>query len=261
MNHNSVHGSTLVHISSMPHGYPENGLEYSTWTVNLQNTVGIHEVGKIVPIMVSLPNIFDNITPLNNVLEIIITGQPPRTITVPPGFYETADLLNTLQTLIRAHQADVTITQNATTGLVEITSPTNTLTILSIGTLAPVLGFIGKDYATGESTATSVIAPITPNVNTAPQIMLHCNHAENNSIHSDGKRSHVLAVLEFSNTPRGATKTFTAQDLHQWEVVHNSHRDLNSWTFQLTDSLLNPVFLPGNCVVEVFMKLISTTRA
>lgn len=261
MNHNSVHSSVLVHISSMPNGYPENGQEYSTWTTNLQNTIGIHEVQKIVPIMVSLPNIFDNITSANNTLYVNITGQPTRTITVPPGFYETADLLTTVQTLIRVHQADVTVTQNATSRLVEVTSPTNTLTILSLGTLAPVLGFLGRDYATGETTATSVTAPITPNVNTAPQILLHCNHAENNSIHSDGKRSHVLAVLEFSNTQRGATKTFTAEDLHQWEVVLNSHRDLNSWTFQLTDHMLNPVFLPGNCAVEVFMKLISTTNA
>jgi len=270
MNHHSAHTSNIVHISSLPDGQAAAVVqEYSTWTANLQNVSGLDDVGKVVPIMVSIPNMFDNITSYNNVLNITIAGTAGIiTITVPPGFYDTATLLSTLQTLIRVHQADVVVQQNTSTGLVSVISPTNKLTILFSSTLASVLGFVNFDYPTGEGVfngvtqpANGVEAPITPNVNTAPLVLLHCNHSENNSIHSFGKRSHLLCVLEFGNTQRGATKTFTAEDLHQWEVVYNSHRSLSAWTFQLTDAQLNPVFLPSNCSVEVFMKLISTQQS
>lgn len=269
MNHNSAHQSSLVHVSSLPTGQPF-AKEYSTFTTVLQNPPDISHVNKCVPVMVCMPNVFDNITTHNNRLDFTL-NTTTGTITITPGFYDTATLAASLQTFLNTFAtgnglgAGITVQQSATTGLFTVTSPTHTLTVHQSSTLAPVLGLIGIDFTTGLQTIEGIFQPANgftancvPNVNTAPQILLHCNHSENNSIHSDGKRSHLLAVLEFSDTQRGAQKTFSARDLHQWEVVYNSHRDLRTWTFHMTDTQLRPVFLPGNAPVEVFMKLIST---
>jgi hypothetical protein len=276
MNHHSTNRSEIVHITSLPEGKPFSS-SYDRWTTTLDNAPDLHHIQKMVPLMVTLPNIFDNITVHNNALSIQL-GTHTTVVTIDTGFYDMTRLTSTLQAALRTFAAtktlpqDQVVQQNSTSGLIEIQSPTNPLTVYPTGQLDTVIGYTSTN--TANSTA-SMFGSTTPNLNTHHQILLHCNQAENNSIHSTGigvdpigtkacqggKRSHLLCVLDFSDTQRGAMKAFKARDLHQWEVNYNSTRDLRTWSFQLTDNLLRPVYLPGNVPVDVYVKLISYMKA
>lgn len=269
MNHHSTNRSEIVHITSLPEGKPFSS-SYDQWTTTLDNAPDLHHIQKMVPLLVTLPNIFDNITTHNNALSIQL-GTHTTVVTIDTGFYDMTRLISTVQAALRSFAAtkgfpqDQVVQQNSTTGLIEIQSPTNPLTVFPTGQLDTVLGYTSTKTA---NSAASMFGSTTPNLNTHNQIQLHCNQAENNSIHSTGigtdkggKRSHLLCVLDFSDTQRGATKAFVARDLHQWEVNYNSTRDLRTWSFQLTDNMLRPVYLPGNAQVDVYVKLISFMRS
>jgi hypothetical protein len=222
----------------------------------------MHHNRKAVPISISIPNVFDNIDVYNNTLLVDFNNLGQTTVTIATGHYTVTQLLSTLTSAFNAYllarglNQNVVVDQNSTTNKVEITSPDYPFIINHATALANLLGITSTLQGGGNVTAVPV--QITPNVNTKPIILIHSTMSENNSLHFNGKESHVLAVADFSQTQRGAVKTFAATDLHQWEIDYTSHQDLRTWNFQLTDAALNPVFLPVNCRVDVVLKMIST---
>lgn len=264
--HLSLFQTKLVHLTSHPNGplSLEGADAYSTFKCSLPNPPDMHYNRKAIPISLSIPNVFDNIDAYNNTLLVAFNNLGQTTVTITAGHYTVAQLTATLAAAFNAYlqtkglNQNVAVAQNSNTSKIEITSPDYTFQVQSSTPLANLLGITST--LQGGGNATAVPAQITPNVNTKPIILVHSTMSENNSLHFNGKESHLLAVADFSQTQRGAVKTFAATDLHQWEVDYTSHQDLRTWTFQLTDAALNPVFLPVNCRIDVVLKMISTNH-
>lgn len=268
MNHVGLFKTKLVHLTSHPTGVQHFGNQenYSTFTCSLNNPPAMHYNRKVAPVSVSIPNVFDNIDHNNNTLIVSFNNLANELVDIPTGFYTTSQLATALQTAFNSFLqgkglplTNVVVQQNSSTSKLEVTSPDYVFTIHALTDLAYIAGITSNMSGGGNGTAVS--AAITPNVNTKPIILVHSNLSENNSLHSSGKESHLLCVADFSQTQRGAVKTFAAEDLHQWEVNYTSHQDLRTWHFQLTDANLQPVYLPTNCRIDIVLKVISTETA
>ena len=104
----------------------------TNFQVNLGNDALLDRCEQIQLISCIIPNVGFNVSENigNNVFRIQFAGSPVTFLTLPDGFYTTADILNLLNTSITAPSGTIVFTQDPITGSIIATSSAIAITII-----------------------------------------------------------------------------------------------------------------------------------
>ncbi len=253
------------------------------FSTTLNNSAAVHNVAAIRPAMISIPNLFDNFNSTSqsntqlNFQTVFGTTTVTHTFTLPNGYYTPTSLLPIVAAQINAQMAAqalaslganpypvegaVTITQDATNGKISVAlgnqAPTASL-VLPVSSLMQALGL--TEPLTIPS-GTSQILPLVPNFSGPTNILLHCDsHGDDNFIGTDGKSKNVFAMVPLVHTNYGAYAVFSPENPEHWQIEYPNPRDLHDWDVRITDEHYNPIFLPSNVSINVFMRCVHLRR-
>lgn len=258
--------SKIVHLRSDNLNQTTDDRGYfSGFTVTLNNPSDIHMCKRISPVHISIPNLFENVTVANNTLTYSVNGVVGLT-TVPLGHYDAATLLSvlsaSLSTVVQAAgggAGSVVFSINGLTSVVSVanadqaTLPLKIVSPLNTLSLSPHIGLQAGTTFTCNTTATPVPYPAVMFPMTHVLVGCHA-HFEMKGVSSDSKPRDTIASVPLAG--RGVVSEFTPGDLESWSVDYNGYaRNVHQWGLSFTDSSYNPVFLPPNCAVDVFLRL------
>lgn len=253
------------------------------FSTTLNNSAAVHNVAAIRPALISLPNLFDNFNSTSQKNTKLAfqttfgTTTVSHTFTLPNGYYTPTTLLPIISAQINAQMAAqaqallgnnpypvggaVTVTQDPTTGKISFAlgnqAPTASLT-LQLSSLVQALGLTGQLVI---APGTSEVLPLPPNFSGPTSVLLHCtSHGDDNFVGTDGKAKNVFAVVPLVHTNYGAYAIFNPADPEHWQIEYPTPRDLHDWDVQMTDEFYNPIFLPSNVSINVFMRCVHLRR-
>lgn len=251
-----VRTERLVHLYSTAAN--SNGTShYSQFTCSFTNAEwSMFDVPRMIPVMIQMPSTFDNVTDTNNFLEFSVNGVD-KSVRLANRYYPLTELLTEITSKINAAigSTSVTITQEKTGHLKFVNSAAATQKVILSNTQPNNLCFALGIVDTFELTATGSEPPMTPNVFTPLEVLVHCErHVEHYSLHEAKRDTSVVAHLPFQFIPYGSMALFQASDFHAHSIpIHN--QDVTTFNIRLTDGFYNPIYLPKNQSVHIQMKI------
>lgn len=258
----------LLVTSNMEPSFGSTTHDPANFTVRVKNAATLSKVVKVVPKLVTIPRLFNNITDTNNTIAFFINGQWTG-VTLIPGLYthETVvDLLNAQlpPTLQLQYTDDSHIVP--TTEFYSSPSLTSTVTVYSNSRIASALGW---KNLTSVPQNLAVILPQNLSGNVLPmlggpqcvEVTLSCTGPQLITA-NDGCQYNTLLVVPMT-CDVGETAFFQSADLFVHDIDHSTPRSYSTIEVQLKDAWTGQSLkLPPSCTVSLLLKLyhVDTTR-
>lgn len=250
----------LLRVSSKDRDTTNPNESNSSFSVEIPD-YATNRVSRIETIYASCPNIFQNVTSLNNTIRVIkTTGAVVYDVTIPEGQYNVTQLATILQDTIS------TAINPDSLGVVVSTASGDSRTILRFT-------WVGDTYAIDydNSTIRDVIgltADIGPavfydlqsevNLTGVSEVYIHSKDlSQSNTAEAQGTFS-ALDVLSLAETPYGAVVGHYYKDPTMHHVDYapfQSERNLTKINIRLRDSEGNLLTLPDNFYFTLILRL------
>lgn len=228
------------------------------------NSSRIKMTHKLAPTLISVPNMFDNVTQYNNTwLQQDVTPVVPYTM--PTGFYTVDQLVDYLNFWTNASiwSFDPALERLVIQNTWNVPAPPGTDFVLYSSQEA-YHGF--ADLVGGDKTADFTVPagqtmalPFPPNLAGPVVVHVECSElAGSNHVHYDGTTQNILCTISMANTPRGnyVMKEFSDLFLHDVDYPYPLH--ISDLRINLLDDRMRPLTLPPNYNVHVQSKIFYT---
>ena len=216
------------------------------FNVNLSRMTETNDVVRVVLKSVSFSNSMYNVQAPNDKFTVFVTNSTGFfTVTLPEGFYSTAQLMAALEGLINPllvpFATVLTFTQDPINSLVTVTSSLETVSILSqvlqlsqTGFDSKLPGFLGF-FTDSPAPALAVTATKIPNLYGLTNCYVHCQQmAEANVVDGDVEAHDILAQVPVT-VPYGQFVHYELNDELLGAINFSSERNLDILDISLRD--------------------------
>ena len=237
---------------------------------NLMNTNrgGTHAI-KIVPSLVMVPNVFNNVYAGMNVLEEYFDMQlHVGSITIPYGFYtrdEFITLFNSLSQFVMSVTVDGYIKVYSTQ--TEMASDFN---LIMSEALANMLGFTDRTlFPSIRNSSVLVTMPVISSYTAVANTRSHMGTTPivyvttrqfgiNRMIASNNRDYNVIATISMHDVPYGSYGVFRGQDIFMDDIEFRTPRSLDQVDIELLDSNYNTLTIDPRFEVIIQLKVFHT---
>ena len=252
----------LLHLKTTDDNIHLNNNKFSSFTVTFKNPDALGQVPRMEPVLIQIPNLFDNINKHNNLMVYTVQGvKKERQLstgykTVAAIMSEVAAIINTDVVAAGGAANSINITQNPSAFIHMSNASNATVSVELESTWKSVFPLLGLPFRSRfVIPVASTALPILPNPYPPGEVLVHCvDHAQHYSM-SEGKYdTSVIAHCSMQSVPYGGMTLFTNNN----SVCHSiplKSRDVSNWTFKLTDGEYNDLELPANQRVHIYMKI------
>jgi hypothetical protein len=263
--------SSLVTLSSDDAKDVDATYGNGKFTCNLLNTNrgGTHAI-KIVPSLVMIPNVFNNVYAGMNVLEEYFDMRLHiGSITIPYGFYTRDEFITLFNSLSLQFVMSVTVD-----GYIKVYSTQTEMTgsdfnLIMSEALANMLGFtdrtlfplIGKSvYVTMPVVSSyTVVANTRSRMATTPIVYVTTRQfGINRMIASNNRDYNVIATISMHDVPYGSYGVFRGQDIFMDDIEFRTPRSLDQVDIELLDSNYNTLTIDPRFEVILQLKVFHT---
>lgn len=232
---------------------------------NLMNTNrgGTHAI-KIVPNLVMVPNVFNNVYTGMNTGNVVVSGGSTTPFTVPVGFYTRDDFIVWWNSLGHDH-AVLDVLSN---GHIRVTNPyLASCTINMSLVMATMLGFTDRVLFPYNGTYVSItafvgytrIASDLSHMGTTPIVYVTTRQfGINRMIASNNRDYNVIATVSMHDVPYGSYGVFRGQDIFMDDIEFRSPRSLDQVDVELLDSNYNTLTIDTRFEVILQLKVFHT---
>ncbi len=252
--------SKLLYVSTRDaHTRSSDG---STYTINMPNAHSINKTVSLVPMSVTLDNMFTNVNGYNN--EIVFYTSPVAPIgtvhSVTVDQYSNTELATAWNTLYGA-LAGLTFTLTGTKfefgscGGQYITAPLDHWRLL--GFQDQVVKVIDDTYSLTLPGSGTLTASTHPNLGGEKLVNIVVDEmGHSNCVHSkDGMAHDVIAHISFADTAYGNSATWRAGDTETHSIEFKNHKNMNNLVVEIRDHHLRPINLPSNYHLKMYFKV------
>ncbi len=218
----------------------------TNFNVNLSRMTETNDVVRVVLKSVSFSNSMYNVEAPNDKFTVFVSNSTGFfTVTVPPGYYSTIQLMATLESLINPllvpFSTALSFSQDPINSLVTAVSSLETFSILSqadqlsqTGFDSKLPGFLGF-FADSPVPAASTTASKIPNLYGLTNCYLHCQQmAEGNVVDGDVENHDILAQVPV-DVPYGQFLHYELNDELLGSINFASERNLDILDISLRD--------------------------
>lgn len=241
--------STLAIINS------KNRLLESVSSSNFSYNIGTAiEIQEIALKSVSLPNTAYNINKFNNIFNCNVGGVD-KTITIPVGQYNLADLITKMVALMLAQGVVITITQNPQTYKLTFNFPATSVIYVDSTLLSYYLGFnIPNITSYPTISSASIVSPNVPNLQGSNNYYIASRtlgQGVNALLFNAVQNLAIIAVIP-SNVPYGSVIQYMPTDILLDLKLYASKQNIQQIDLVILDTNLNVVDLNGADVELTF---------
>lgn len=232
---------------------------------NLMNTNrgGTHAI-KIIPNLVMVPNVFNNVYTDMNTGTVVVSGGGTTPFTIPVGFYTRDDFIVWWNSL--GHSSAVLgVFLN---GCINVTNPNvPNCTINMSLVMATMLGFTDRGLFPYNGTYVSItawlgnkpIASTLPRMGTTPVVYVTTRQfGINRMIASNNRDYNVIATVSMHDVPYGSYGVFRGQDIFMDDIEFRTPRSLDQVDIELLDSNYNTLTIDPRFEVIIQLKVFHT---
>ena len=247
--------SSLLYLST-EHATRRN----ADFFINISNSTSPTKVRKVVPVSVTIPNIFPNVNRYRNTWQE--NGGPE--ITIPEGQYD----IDSLAAAFTAASTNLTMTVNG--GVLEITNNTAGSVFMESKTtdifdmlgfhdaISPVPAFPppGTVYRLTFSALETKTAGL-PNLGGEKMVFVTSQKLAHGSttFGGDSVEYNILANISFHNVDYGQTAHFEVNELKSHEIDWLHHNNIDTVEMTILDSKFRPLLLPGNYHMRIVLRI------
>jgi hypothetical protein len=260
--------SSLVTLSSDDAKEVDATYGNGKFKCNLMNTNrgGTHAI-KIVPNLVMVPNVFNNVYTGMNQLDMYFAYSPIESITVPYGFYtrdEFVDMYNSLG-------GGFIIMSVTVDGYIQLlaTLPGDDSQLFMVPAMANMLGFTDRTLFPFNGThvdvgilivnGSTVVANTRPHMGTTPVVYVTTRQfGINRMIASNNRDYNVIATVSMHDVPYGSYGVFRGVDVFMDDIEFRSPRSLDQVDVELLDSNYNTLTIDPRFEVILQLKVFHT---
>jgi hypothetical protein len=233
---------------------------------NLMNTNrgGTHAI-KIVPNLVMVPNVFNNVYTGMNTGTITNTGAPTTAFTMPIAFYSRDEFIYTWNFYYSYVHAVMGVNID---GRIKFTNATSDdITVNMSLLMATMLGFTDRTIYPYNGTYVAVLvdaintifATIIPHMGTTPIVYVTTRQfGINRMIASNNRDYNVIATVSMHDVPYGSYGVFRGQDIFMDDIEFRSPRSLDQVDVELLDSNYNTLTIDTRFEVILQLKVFHT---
>lgn len=227
------------------------------------NSSRIKMTHKLAPTLISVPNMFDNVTQYNNTFRAYVGAYGQLILTIPTGFY-TVDQLCEALTATFAVYYDIAWTFDPALERIVVTNNDLSEQIVVYSQDENYYGFadlcgFDKDNQIVIDPLETKSLPFPPNLAGPVVVHVECSElAGSNHVHYDGSTQNILCTISMANTPRGnyVMKEFSDLFLHDVDYPYPLH--ISDLRINLLDDRMRLLTLPPNYNVHVQSKIFYT---
>ena len=233
---------------------------------NLMNTNrgGTHAI-KIVPNLVMVPNVFNNVYTGMNTGIITNTGAPTAAFTMPIAFYSRDEFISTWNIFYSYLHAVMGV---HTDGRIKFTNATSDdITVNMSLLMATMLGFTDRTLYPYDGTYVAILvdavniisATIIPHMGTTPVVYVATRQfGINRMIASNNCDYNVIATVSMHDVAYGSYGVFRGQDIFMDDIEFRSPRSLDQVDVELLDSNYNTLTIDTRFEVILQLKVFHT---
>lgn len=265
----SKHESAMVHYSSYDAITVDKYFGNAKFRCVLNNCNKITNAIKVVPIMITLPNVFDNVNTYNNFFSFNFEAEDPSLqfhMIIPPGFYTRNRFIEKINSVVTTTIAPgnfpapgVKFNFDEVENRITITNSTGyDLSITASSDYWMMLGYMAPtDYVTKTIQAgASDTAPYLPNFGGERIVHVVMKEiARGNMVTSQGTELNVLTTVSLHNTPYGSYTSKETTDIFLEDIDYKQQNNLNDVTIELLDYRYRNLIVPHNFSVHVTLKV------
>ena len=235
------------------------------FTCNLTNTNrgGTHAV-KIVPTLVMVPNVFNNVYTGMNTGTVVVSGGGTTPFTLPVGFYTRDDFIVWWNSL--GHSSAVLgVFLNGCISVTNPNAPNCTINMSLV--MATMLGFTDRGLFPYNGTYVSItawlgnipIASILPRMGTTPVVYVATRQfGINRMIASNNKEYNVIATVSMHDVPYGSYGVHRGTDIFMDDIEFRTPRSLDQVDVEVLDSNYNVLTIDTRFNVIIQLKVFHT---
>lgn len=260
--------SSLVTLSSDDAKEVDVTYGNAKFKCNLMNTNrgGTHAI-KIVPNLVMVPNVFNNVYTGMNQLDRYFGYGLNESITVPIGFYTRDEFVNMYNSL-GGGSIVMSVTVDGYIQLLAILPLMNSQ-LFMVPAMANMLGFTDRTLFPFNGTHVEVdilianlsivVANTRPHMGTTPVVYVTTRQfGINRMIASNNRDYNVIATVSMHDVPYGSYGVLRGQDIFMDDIEFRSPRSLDQVDVELLDSNYNTLTIDPRFEVIIQLKVFHT---
>jgi len=241
--------SSLLYLSSEHGERKANEI-----VISLGNTTHVRKVVKLIPVSVTLPNIFPNVNQYKNTWR---EGVDPTLLSIPEGQYD----VDSLVVALNAASGDFTFSHNGTSFVITNVSGGTTAIRTTSSDLFELLGFQDQivkgttEYVLSFASSDVFVGGL-PNLGGEKVVfvMSHKLAHANMCFGGDGTQYDCVAHVDFTQTDYGQSSIFRVDDIDAHDIDFYYHNNLDVVTLYLYDSRFRDLILPNNYHLRIVLR-------